>query len=112
MKSKFILELLGIGSFALRDLHFASAVLYVLSPSDFRQYFIPQMDASTAPLSVQLSTGLTAGNALTCSTTFVVSFFVVVVDVGVAVVAVGFNVPAEDAAKVWFQKSKIDFGLF
>ena len=61
MKSEFSWKLRGIGSFAFRDLHFASAVLYVLSPSEFKQYFFPPMFASTAALSVQLSTGLTAG---------------------------------------------------
>ena len=49
------------------------------------------MVTSTAAFRVQLSTGLTAGNAITCSTTFVVRFFVVVVDLGV----VGFDVVAK-----------------
>ena len=107
IKSEFSWELLGIGSFAFRDLHFASAVLYVLSPIEFRQYCFPPMDASTAPFSVHLSTGLIAGNAITWSITFVDSFLVVGVDVGVAVVVVGFNVLAKDAAKVWLIRCAI-----
>ena len=95
MKSEFSCELLGIGSFAFRDRHFASAVLYVLSPSEFTQYFFPPIDASTAAFSVHLSTGLTAGK------TFMVGFLVVAVD-GAGVV-VGFNVAA-DGSKVWLIK--------
>ena len=57
------------------------------------------MDASTAALSVQLSTGLTA--AVIACNNFVVGFSVVVVDVEVVVVVVGFNVVAENVAKVW-----------
>ena len=70
MKSEFSLELLGIGSFAFRDLHFSSAVLYVLSPIELKQYFFSAMDASTAAFSVHLPTGLTAGK------TFVIGFLV------------------------------------
>ena len=61
------------------------------------------MDAFTAASSVHLSTGSTAGNAITCSTTFVVSFFVVVVDV----VVVGFNVVAEDVTRVWLTMKRL-----
>ena len=75
------MELRGIGSFAFRDLHFASAVLYVLSPNEFAQYFFPPMDTSIAAFNVHLSTGLTAGK------TFVVGFLVgELVDVVVAAV--------------------------
>ena len=83
IKSEFSLELRGIGSFAFRDRHFASAVLYVLSPIELAQYIFPPMDASTAAFSVHLSTGLTAGK------TFVVVFLVgELVDVVVVVAAV------------------------
>ena len=107
MKSEFSWELLGIGSFAFRDRHFASAVLYVLTPSEFKQNFFPPMNASKAAFSVHLATGLIAGNAITWSITFVDSFLVVGVDVGVAVVVVGFNVLAKDAAKVWLIRCAI-----
>ena len=95
IKSEFSLELRGIGSFAFCDRHFASAVLYVLSPIELAQYIFPPMDASTAAFSVHLSTGLTAGK------TFMVGFLVVAVD-GAGVV-VGFNVAA-DGSKVWLVK--------
>ena len=83
IKSEFSLELRGIGSFAFCDRHFASAVLYVLSPIELAQYIFPPMDASTAAFSVHLSTGLTAGK------TFVVGFLVgEVVDIVVVVAPV------------------------
>ena len=94
MKSEFSMALLGIGSLAFRNRHFASAVLYVLSPIEFTQYFFPPMYASTAAFSVHLSTGLTAGK------TFVVVFLVEelmdVVVVVVAVVAVVVAAVAEE----------------
>ena len=62
IKSKFSWAFLGIGSFAFRARHFDSAVLYVLSPSELKQYIFPPMDASTADGSVHLLTGKTGGN--------------------------------------------------
>ena len=102
MRSEFSWALLGIGSFAFRDRHFASAVLYVLSPIEFTQYFFPPMDASTAAFSVHLSTGLTAGKTFVSGffVGFVVGFLVVVVDVRVDVVVVDCNLVVEDVAKI------------
>ena len=93
-KSEFSLELRGIGSFAFRDRHLASAVLYVLSPIELAQYFFPPMDTSTAAFSVHLSTGFTAGK------TFMVGFLVgelvdLVVAVAVVVVVVAAVVVEE-----------------
>ena len=93
MKSEFSLELRGIGSFAFRDRHFASAVLYVLTPSEFKQNFFPPMNASKAAFSVHLATGLIAGKIIVLN-------FLVVVDVRVAVVVVGFNLVAEDITRL------------
>ena len=102
IKSEFSCELRGIGSFAFRDLHFGAAVLYVLSPIEFKQYFFPPMDASIAVFSVHLSTGSTAGKI------FVVDFSVADIDVGVGVVVVGLNVLAEDVSEIWL----IRFAIF
>ena len=71
----------------------------MLSPIEFMQYFFPPMDASTAAFRVHLSTGLTVGKIFVFS--FVVGFLVVVVDIEVVFLVVGFNLVAEDVAKIW-----------